>query len=873
MATGDHARPPTNPSLFREKVTDVRRKTGHLQKELADALGIDAQVLSRKLNGIQQTFLTHREVKQIIKELADWDAISTQVEAIELLTLMGLKMESFSEEEWKAAPLNRLEPAPQDAISAATTPSSVQFAQLSLPMSSTSLIGRKHHVEMLLKRLHQPSVRLLTLFGTGGVGKTRLALEVSHAAQQDFADGTFFVYLATINDAALVPSTIAQALRLAEPIAGGDPGRQGTVSPEDVLKNFLREKECLLVLDNVEQIPAVAHLISDLLSIASRLKIIVTSRAVLRLYGEYEFDVPPLEVCPPECASDLAYVSQLPAIRLFVERAQAVNASFQITENNAATIADICAHLDGLPLAIELAAARTKVLTLSAIQRRLVEGRGQSLKFLRSTAYNTLQRHQTLHATLDWSYELLNERQQCLFRRLGVFLGGWTLHAALTIAVGEDEKTNVDDALRQIESLIDHSMVKRALLQDGTSPLVLPVNGDAGSRVVLDQSSHASLEVNPDPRFYFLETIREYALGRLVDSGELEDMQRLHTTYYLTLAEQVEPDLYGPRQAAAVSILAREQDNFRAALAWAIEQNEVEIAQRLCGALGMFWEARTQFLEANRWIDAVLLMEQETPPAIHAKLLMAASRIALWEIACERARELAQQALALYEAVDDAVGKTLAIFQIGDTWHMQGEYTLATRYLEKSLELQHRQENWRAYAFTLSRLGAMAILQNNFPQAWAWLSEAVVLQREYSEPGLLNVTLVYLGVLALAQGELQQSLNFLREGLLLAQKTGNRYMLGIDLIAYGCLLGMILGPSYAARVCSGAESLLESLNTALPAAYRPLYTAYLGGIKFQTDERTWEAWWAEGKLLSQEEISRIALNAKLTPTIEEKDVS
>ncbi|HJT55197.1 MAG TPA: NB-ARC domain-containing protein, partial [Ktedonobacteraceae bacterium] len=510
MTIEDHARPPTNPNLFREKVTDVRRKTGHLQKELADALGIDAQVLSRKLSSAPQTFLTHREVKQIIKELAAWDAISTQVEAIELLTLMGLKMESFSEEEWKAAPLNRLELAPQGTISNATPLSSMQLAQLSVPVSSTSLIGRKHHVEVLLERLRQPSVRLLTLFGTGGVGKTRLALEVSRAAQRDFADGTFFVYLATINDAALVPSTIAQALHLAEPMAGGDPGRQGTASHEDVLKNFLREKECLLVLDNVEQIAAIAHLIGDLLGIASRLKIIVTSRAVLRLYGEYEFDVPSLEVCPPERASDLAYVSQLPAIRLFVERAQAVTASFQITKNNAAIIADICAHLDGLPLAIELAAARTKVLTLPVIQQRLVEGRGQSLKFLRSTAHNTLQRHQTLHDTLDWSYDLLNERQQSLFRRLGIFRGGWTLHAALTIAVGEDEKSTIDDALRQLESLIDHSMVKRVLLEEGSPPLVLSKSGDADTRILPDQYSHAPLEVNPDPRFYFLETIREY---------------------------------------------------------------------------------------------------------------------------------------------------------------------------------------------------------------------------------------------------------------------------------------------------------------------------------------------------------------------------
>ncbi|MFL5697689.1 MAG: ATP-binding protein [Ktedonobacteraceae bacterium] len=833
MTTEVYGHPPTNLDLFREKVAAARRQTGQLQRELASALGIDAHVLSRKLHGMKQAFLTHAEVRQIIKTLAAWDAITTRAEAIELLSLMGLRVESFSGEEWNAAPLNRLESALHTSTSSAASQPSV--AHSPLPTSSTSLIGREHHVQMLLNRLLQPSVRLLTLLGAGGVGKTRLALEVARAAQHDFADGVFFVSLATIRDAALVPSTIVQALHLSEPLARSDPGRHSVSSHEDLLKGFLREKELLLVLDNMEQIPDSAPFISDLLSTAAALKVMVTSRAVLHLYGEHEFDVPPLAVCPPDHMSSPDYVSQFPAVHLFVERARAVNPAFQITEDNTATIARICARLDGLPLAIELAAVRTKVLPLPMILQRLAGGTGQSLTFLRSTAHNVLQRHQTLHDTLDWSYELLDLRQQCLFRRLSVFLGGWTLHAALTIAAAEDLMTTLDDLLEQMEALIDHSLVKRMLLEE------------------------RPLEEISEPRFHLLETIREYALGQLGACGEREDIQRRHATHYLALAERVEPNLSGREQVRAVSMLAREQDNLRAALAWAIEHNEAEIAQRMCGALGRFWEARTQFQEAHRWIDAALKMTQEMPPAIRAKLLMAASRITLWEIACEHSRELAQEALVLYEAVGDMAGKTWAMFHIGDTWHMQGEYTLATGYLEESLHLQREQENWHSYAFTLSRLGAMATLQGNFPQAWTYLSEALTLQRENSEPGLLNVTLVYLGVLALAQGDLIQSSTYLREGLLLAQQTGNRYMLAIDLIAFGCLLGTIREPFYAARVCSGAEALFESLNTALPAAYRPIYDAYLGSLKSQVDETTWERWWAEGKFLSQEEMSALAL--------------
>jgi predicted ATPase/transcriptional regulator with XRE-family HTH domain len=822
---------PTNLDLFREKVTDARRQAGWLQKELAGALGINSNVLSRKLHGAKQTFLTHEEVKQVIKTLASWDAISTQVEAIELLALMGLRRESFSDREWNAAPLNRLEPAPQSIPADLATSLATISAYAHVPVASTSLIGREALVQALLDRIRQPAVRLLTLFGTGGVGKTRLALKAAHAVRYNFADGVFFVSLATIHDAVLVPSTIEQALGLSEPVTRGDPGTQGVSSGEDLLKGFLREKSLLLVLDNVEQIPDIASFIGDLLSTAPLLKIMVTSRSVLRLYGEHEFEVPPLEVCAPDAVSNVDYVSQFPAIRLFIERAQAVDPAFQMSENNVATIANICARLDGLPLALELAAARTKVFSLPMILEKLTDKTGQSLTFLRSTARDVLQRHQTLQNTLDWSYGLLDPQLQCLFRRLGVFLGGWTLDAVVAIGVGEDRTATLDEAL------IDHSLVKRMLLEKG------------------------SPDDWKEPRFYFLETIREYALGRLEACGEREDVQRRHANYYLAMAERIEPKLYGRKQSEAVSMLVREQDNLRAALEWAIERNEAEFVQRLCGALGMFWEARTAFQEAHRWIDVALKMTQEASPAIRARLLMAASRLALWEVACKRSRELAEEALAFYEAVGDDVGRTSAIFQIGDAWHMQGEYTLASKYLEESVLLLHEQEDWRTYAFALSRLGAMAILQNNFSQAWTWLNEALPLLREYSEPGLLNVTLVYLGVLAIVQADLKQSASYLREGLLLAQQTGNRYMLASDLIAFGCLLGTTRGPSYAAKVCSAAEALFASLNTAVPVAYIPLYSAFLGGLKSQIEEATWEAWWAEGKALSQEEVTRLALEA------------
>ena len=836
MTIDARARSLTNLKLFRENVVAALRQAGRLQRELADALGIDAQVLSRKLHGAKQAFLNHAEVKQIVKTLADWDAITTQAEAIELLSLLNLKAESFSDQDWQMPPLNRLEPLPPDTLEADST-SSLNHATFPLPTLPTSLIGREWLVQKLLNRLRQPAVRLLTLLGTGGVGKTRLALEAAREARHDFADGVYFVSLATIGDAALVPSTIVQSLSLSEPLAGGHPDGQSLSLPEDVLKSFLQEKELLLVLDNVEHLPTAVPFIGNLLRTAARLKIMVTSRVVLHLYGEHEFDVPPLESCDPDHLPDLNYIAQFPAIRLFVERARAVNSAFQITQHNAETIARICARLDGLPLAIELAAARTKMLSLPAILDRLTGEEGQSLIFLRSPAQDVPPRHQTLLNLLDWSYKLLDSRQQRLFRRLSVFVGGWTLQAALAIVLEENSAMTLVDALEELETLMDHNLVKRIVLE-GTSS-----------------------QEQPEPRFYCLETVREYALGQLEASGEREDIQRRHALYYLAFVEHVEPDLLGRQQLTVVALLTREQDNLRAALTWAFAHNESLIAQRMCGSLGVFWEVRTQFQEAQRWIDAALKMTAETPSAIRAKLFMAASRQAQWEIAYERSRDLAQQALALYEAVGDVTGKTQAIFQIGCNWHMQGEFTRATDYLEECLPLLREQENWRAYAFAFSRLGAIAIFQGNFSQAWARLSEAVSLLREYGEPGLLNVTLVYLGVLAFVQGDLVQSISYLREGLLLMRQTGNRYMLAIDLIAFGCAAGALRGPYSCALLCSAAEALFESLNITLPVAYRPLYKSYLGTLRSQVDEATWAAWWAEGKTLSQDEIIALALAA------------
>ena len=820
-------------TVFREKVTSARRRTGHLQKELADALGIDAHVLSRKLHGTKKSFLTHTEVKHMICILAEWDAITKQDEAHQLLLLMGLKKDSFSELDWKLAPLNRLECVTD------TSPSTIiaaPFHALSaLPNPVTSLVGREYDIQLLLDRLRDRDVRLLTLFGMGGVGKTRLALEVASTIQQDFADGVFFLSLATLHDGALLPATIVQALHLVASKDEGNSDWQHDFLHENVLKNFLRDKQLLLVFDNVEQIPEIASFISDLLQSTQSLKIMVTSRALLHLYGESEYDVPPLAICTSEHRSSLDTFAQFSAIRLFLERAQAINPAFGLTQHNAKTISRICARLDGLPLAIELAAARSKVLPLSKILHLLMSGAGQN--FLRTSAKNVLPRHQTLQETLNWSYELLDAQSQAFFRRYSVFVGGWTLDAAQAIVGCEGQEMTIDDVFEQMEFLIDQSLVKRMPCEEMSS------------------------EENGEPRFYLLETIREYARGQLEALGEQACIQQRHAHYYVALIDRTELNAAASEQSTSLALLVREQGNLRAVLDWAIEHNEAEIALHMNNALGRFWEIRMQFREAHRWIDAVFKMKADTSFAIRAQLLMGAARLALWEIGYERSRELAQEALKIYDAIGDRVGRTWALFQIGDTWHIQGDYVQASAYLEECLQLLKAQEDWRGYAFTLSRLGALATLLGNMQQARIWLDEAILSFRSSMDSGLLTVTLIYLGILAFIQNDLKLSSSYLREGLLLARQTGNHYMLATDLLAFGCVLGRMQGPFYTAHICSAAEVLYQSMNTTVPVAYRSLYATMLGRMQAQVDSATWENWWAEGQVLPLEEVCTLVISA------------
>jgi predicted ATPase/class 3 adenylate cyclase len=640
-----------------------------------------------------------------------------------------------------------------------------------LPAQTSTFIGREREVVALREMLRSADARLVTLTGPGGTGKTRLSLQAAAELLDDFHDGVWFVNLAPIGDSGLVTSTIAQALGVHE-VAG-----QPLV---ESLKSYLREKRLLLLLDNFEQVVDAALVVAELLAAAPGLKVLVTSRTPLRLMGEREFAVSPLSLPDPKQLPELERLTQYEAVRLFIERAQAVKADFAVTNANAPAVAEICIRLDGLPLAIELAAARVKLFPPQALLARLEK----RLTFLTGGARDLPSRQQTIRNTIDWSYQLLTPQEQHLFRRLAVFVGGCSLEAAQAICDADD--TLEMDILDGLEALVDQSLLKQ---------------GEGW---------------NGEPRLYLLETIREYALERLEASGEKNLLESRHAAYFLTIAERAELTLHSDMEAECLQKLELEYDNLCAALTWALadarEQRSgaettvlsatsrasssachamlttTELGVRLAGAMGSFWLIRGWLGEARQWLtmaQACAPLATSEQQAAHAKLLTSAGTVAYRQGDLAMARSLLDESLATYQALGHRLGMATALYSLSFVISQQQRYDETQSLIEASLALYRELDHQPGIAEALMMLGFCAIGQSDSARASPLFEESLAVSRRLGDKRGIAQAQYWIASVATLDGENAKATTLLEEALAAFHELGDNFGLMRSLIFLG----------------------------------------------------------------------------------------
>ncbi|MDQ6661668.1 MAG: protein kinase [Chloroflexota bacterium] len=646
----------------------------------------------------------------------------------------------------------------------------VRLNNLSVQLSS--LIGREQEVTEVSALLQRPDVRLVTLTGMGGIGKTRLGLQVATELLDAFTDGTYFVSLAAITDPVMVIDTIAHLLGLDHQHIG----QRVPTEHIEYLKAFLRDKHLLLLLDNFEQVVSAAPDMAELLIACPHLKILVTSRAVLHIQGEHEFPVPPLALPERTRLSENEDLSQYAAVTLFLERALAIKPDLAVTQANLQAIAAICVHLDGLPLAIELAAARSKLFPPRALLQRMTH----RLDILTGGTQGVPARQQTLRNTIAWSYNLLDAGEQQLFRWLSVFVGSYPLEA--------------------VEALYDAFAdgAEQALALDGVASLI-------------DKSLLLQIErEGEEPRLVMLETIREYGLEALASSGEEEMTRQAHAAYYLALAEEAEPEYGGPQQTAWLNRLEQERDNLYAALRWLVEQagtegnaHLIEMALRLGGALRRFWLVHGHVNEGRDFLERALAANAGVAASVRAKALTAAANLAVAQNDYHQTEVLSRESLVLYRELGDQSGIAFSLYLLGVVLWSKGNLTAGCTLIEEALALFRKLRDTDLVAWSLYLLALFESSQGEYAKASALLEESLSLHRARGHKRGIAFSLVHLAqVRFISQGDQVTVHSLLEEGLALSKELGDK-----DGIAYASALqGRI---AFSQGDLATAYSLLE----------------------------------------------------------------
>jgi len=679
-----------------------------------------------------------------------------------------------------------------------------------VPLPPTPLVGREEEVGRLEELLRREGVRLVTLTGAGGIGKTRLAIEAARRARPAFPDGARFVPLAALAVPAQVTPAIAQTL-----VGGGSVG----AAPGERLREYLRARRLLLVLDNFEQVLGAGPEIAGLVGAAAGLTVLVTSRAVLHLSGEHAFPVPPLGLPEGEDVS-LGGAAASDAVRLFVERATAARPDFALTAGNAPAVAAICRRLDGLPLAIELAAAAVRLLPPPAMLTRL--GPGSAL--LAGGARDLPERQRTLERTIDWSYRLLHADEQRLLAQLAVFGGGWELAAAEAVCVG------CGDVLEGLLALVDASLVRQQA-------------GDA------------------EPRFALLETVREYAAERLADDPGSGAARDRHARYYLTLAADAGAALRGRRQAAAAGRLAREAGNLRVAMDRLWDAGDLEAVVELGWALWLFWFVRGAADDLRRWVERVTPRIDALPPAGRARALTVTGAAHLRRGELERADRVMAQALPLWQALHDPGGEALVLLGQGMAAEHTGDWDRHAALLERSLRRFREVGDEWGTSLTLTHLGGTAIHRGDAERAARLLAESLALQAGRDDQVTATFTLHGLAMAALARGHAGAAENYLGRGLALARDAGYRAMLGCCLKGFAAAALLRGRPERAARLWGAVAALLTPMDTAAAPVERAFYESYAAAARERLDEPAVAAAWAEGTAMTLEQALAYAVGA------------
>ena len=866
MRGGEHI----NTSTFSECVQDYIRESGYAQKELANEIGLNPKVLSRKLNHSGNAYLTHLEIQQIIITLARWRAISTQDEAIHLLELAQMGPNYFSSEDWQRPPLNHLLARKTQTFLSNIPRASIYFPKTNLPVPNTRLIGREWAVERLTRLLEQDEVRLLTLVGAGGSGKSLLALHLARSKVEDFSHGVWYVPLAGVDDPELVPMSIIQSLNI-------------RLSPDiSVMQNlisYLQKKQLLLVLDNFEHLGEARIVVDEMLTAAPGLKVMVTSRKVLHLYGEYEFHVPPLDVPDVGIEIKTEKLAQYGAIQLFVERARAIMYDFTLTSENATTIAQICARVDGLPLALELAAARVKLLSPEKLLKRLSES---LLGMLTGGAINLPNRQQTLRNTIDWSYKLLSPVEQEWFPRLGVFVGSWSLEAAEAMiqSVEADQNTLplTYPALVMLQQFADNSLLVR-----------LPIMGE-----------HVYFTV--------LYTLREYMLEKLSTQGMYEWLKDWHAYYYLGVVEEAEIGMRGPKQLQWLERLRANQDNIRAALEWSLQRaktettihssssepgsieaiddevktdsllsrvvpvkelSSAELCIRLAAALRPYWEWNGYLTEGRHWLGAVLELSLQDEArksilAAKAKALSEASRLACLQNEQIRAAELAEESMALWRQLDDPSGLAMAMLHRGWAAHAIGEYQLAKRvYLEGLEHVSQTCDVW-LQAQLLFHLAAAVGFISDFKQMRAYYTQSRALFEQIGDTIAIADLLKDQGGLTILEGNYSEAIDCLVRSIKMCYKLGHKQFIATGLGSLSFAVGLRGEPEpglasiYSAKLGGATEGLMEAIGLIPWTKTSKLAQTARQFIRSRVDEESWVNAWDEGRNLTVEQAIDLA---------------